>query len=110
MLNDDTITLILAAASTAHNRTQAATAIAPLLATLRRELETAKFSGSPRITTYAPPAVTAGESRSLTAERFRHRLRDLHLARVFGSPADASRVIAETIKEVRVAAHGRHQE
>lgn len=107
MLIDDTLTLILTAASTAHDRTQAATAIAPLLATLRRGLEATKFSGSPRITTYSPPAVAAGESLSLTSERFRHRLQDLHLAQHFGTPDDVRRVIEETLDELRFATLGR---
>lgn len=110
LIETATIDTILTAASTAPDRKRAAMAISPLLATLRRGLETAKFSGSPRITTYSPPAVVAGERPSLTAERLRHRLHDLHLARAFGTPADVSRVIDETVSEIRVAALGRHLE
>jgi len=109
VLIDSTLDLILAAASTSSDRKQAATAIAPLLTTLRRGLETMRFTGSARITTYTPPRATAGESRALTAERFHHRLGDLHLAKEFGTPEDVRRVIEETVDEVRVAAVGRHR-
>jgi len=108
VLIDSTLDLILAVASTAPDRKQAATAIAPLLSTLRRGLETMRFTGPARITTYAPPRVAAGESRALTAERFQHRLNDLHCAREFGTPEDVRRVIEETVDEIRVAAIGRH--
>jgi hypothetical protein len=110
MLIETTLNLILATAATAHDHKQAATAIAPLLATVRRGMETMKFSTPARITTYAPPKVTAGESRAMTAERFGHRINDLHCAKQYGDAADVRRVIDDTVEEIRVAALGRFRE
>jgi hypothetical protein len=109
MLIETTLDIILAAAATSHDHQQAATAIAPLLATVRRGMETMKFSTPARITTYSPPKVAAGESRAVTADRFGHRINDLHCAKQFGTPEDVRRVIEDTVEEIRVAALGRFQ-
>jgi hypothetical protein len=109
MLIESTLDLFLATAATSHDHQRAATAIAPLLSTVRRGMETMKFSTPARITTYSPPRVAAGESRAVTAERFGHRINDLHCARQYGDAADVRRVIDETIEEIRVAALGRFQ-
>jgi hypothetical protein len=108
VLIESTLDLILATASTSQDGKRAATAIAPMLATLRRGLETMTFTTPARITTYMPPSVVAGESRAMTAERFAHRLNDLHCARQFGTPEDVRHVIDSTVHEIRVAALGRH--
>lgn len=104
---ESTVDCILrVAASQPDNRT-AATAITPLIATLRRTLETTRFQGPPRIVTYQPPTVRAGESHAMTAERVAHRLNDLHCARELGTPEDVRAVIEMTVNEVRTAAMGR---
>ena len=109
MLIESTLDIILATAATATDRNQATTAIAPLLATVRRGMENMKFSMPARITTYSPPTVTAGEHRALTADRFGYRINDLHCAKQFGTPEDVRRVIEDTVEEIRVAALGRFQ-
>ncbi len=108
MLIESTVDLILSSSATATDRKQAAAAIRPLLATLRRAMETMQFKTAARITTYSPPAVIANESRAFTAERFTHRINDLHCAKSFGTPEDVRAVIDQTVKEVRDAALGRH--
>jgi hypothetical protein len=110
MLIESTLDIILATAATASDRNQAATAITPSLATVRRGMETMKFTTRARITTYTPPMVAAGERRAMTVDRFGHRINDLHCAKQFGTPEDVRRVIEETVDEVRTAALGRRCE
>jgi hypothetical protein len=110
MLIESTVDVILATAATAQDRNHAATAIAPLLSTIRRGMETMKFTMPAKINTYIPPKVAAGESRAMTAERFGHRINDLHCAKQFGTPEDVRRVIDDTVEDIRVAALGRFRE
>jgi hypothetical protein len=109
MFVEDTVDAVLRVAASQPDHHKVATAITPLLATLRRSLETTDFQGPARIRTYTPPAVRAGESHAMTADRVGHRLNDLHCARVLGTPEDVRAVIEMTVNEVRTAAMGQHR-
>lgn len=74
------------------------------LADLRRQLETARFIGPPRLVGYSPPPAVPGESTGRTLDRLRFAVREIHLARVLGTDADARRVIERAVRDVRTAA------